>query len=118
MCIFPKPRFRDSFRRDLIKNFVGRSDGKTIRVYKYDLVIECVMYSCDMCLEFQRKSEGLLTKDWVEHITTEVGEALKTIFPDVFNDSDIIRAIDKVHKLLVVPERYLQVQIDQYYNRI
>lgn len=33
------------------------------------------MYSCDMCLEFQRKSDGLLTSDWIEHITREVGDS-------------------------------------------
>ena len=57
------------------------------------------MYSCDMCLEFQRKSDGLLTSDWIEHITKEAGEALKIILPRDFNDADIHVAIDKVQQI-------------------
>ena len=76
------------------------------------------MYSCDMCLEFQRKSDGLLTSDWVEHITKEVGEALKIILPRDFNDADIHVAIDKVQQLMRLPATNLQEEVDRYYNRI
>lgn len=74
------------------------------------------MYACDMCLEFQRKSDGLLTSDWVEHITKEVGEALKIILPRDFNDADIHVAIDKVKQLMRFPATNLQ-EVDRYYNR-
>lgn len=76
------------------------------------------MYSCDMCLEFQRKSDGLLTSDWIEHITKEVGEALKTILPLDFDDADIYVAIDKVQHLMRFPATNLQEEVDRYYNRI
>lgn len=76
------------------------------------------MYSCDMCLEFQRKSDGLLTSDWIEHITKEAGEALKIILPRDFNDADIHVAIDKVQQLMRFPATYLQEEVDRYYNRI
>lgn len=76
------------------------------------------MYSCDMCLEFQRKSDGLLTSDWVEHITKEVGEALKIILPRDFNDADIHVAIDRLQHLMRFPATNLQEEVDRYYNRI
>ena len=76
------------------------------------------MYACDMCLEFQRKSDGLLTSDWVEHITKEVGEALKIILPRDFNDADIHVTIDKVQQLMRFPATNLQEEVDRYYNRI
>lgn len=76
------------------------------------------MYSCDMCLEFQRKSDGLLTSDWIEHITREVGEALKIILPRDFNYADIHVTIDKVQQLMRFPATNLQEEVDRYYNRI
>lgn len=112
-----KPRFRDHFRQDLINNLTNRSNQGAIQLYKHHVITECVMYSCDMCLEFQRKSEGLLTSDWIEHITKEVGEALKSILPRDFTDSDISVAIDNVHQLMRLPGANLQNEIDRYYNR-
>lgn len=113
----PKHRFRDYFRQDLINNLMNRSNQGTIQLYKHHIITECVMYSCDMCLEFQRKSDGLLTSDWIEHITKEAGEALKIILPRDFNDADIHVAIDKVQQLMRFPATNLQ-EVDRYYNRI
>lgn len=118
MFTSPKPRFRDSFRQDLINNLMNRSNQGTIQLYKHHVITECVMYSCDMCLEFQRKSDGLLTSDWIEHITKEAGEALKIILPRDFNDTDIRVAIDKVQQLMCFPATNLQEEVDRYYNRI
>ena len=113
----PKPRFRDHFRQDLINNLMNRSNQGTIQLYKHHVITECVMYSCDMCLEFQRKSDGLLSSDWIDHITKEVGEAIKTIIPRDFNDSDIAVATDKVQQLMRFPANELQREVDNYYNR-
>lgn len=118
MFTSPKPRFRDSFRQDLINNLMNRSNQGTTQLYKHHVITECVMYSCDMCLEFQRKSDGLLTSDWIEHITKEVGESIKSILPHDFNDSDIQLAISKVQHLMRYPTISLQEEIDRYYNRI
>lgn len=76
------------------------------------------MYSCDMCLEFQRKSDGLLTSDWIEHITKEVGEAIKSILPRDVCDSDIEIVVNKVQQLMRFPSSNLQEEVDKYYNRI
>lgn len=114
----PKPLFRDYFRQDLINNLKNLSNQGTKQLYKHHVITECVMYSCDMCLEFQRKSEGLLTSDWIEHITKEVGEALKSILPRDFKDADIQVAIDKVQQLMRFPATNLQEEVDRYYYRI
>lgn len=113
-----KPRFREHFRQDLINNLMNRSNQGTIQLYKHHIITECVMYSCDMCLEFQRKSDGLLTSDWIEHITNEVGEAIKIILPRDFNDADIRVATEKVQQLMRFPATNLQKEVDRYYNRI
>ncbi len=114
----PKPQFRNQFRQDLINNLMNRSNQGTLQLYKHHIITECIMYSCDMCLEFQRQSEGLLTSDWIDHITKEVGEAIKTILPRDFDDRDIYIATEKVQELMRFPASSLQKEIDRYYNRI
>lgn len=118
MFTSPKPRFRDFFRQDLINNLMKRSNQGTIQLYMHHIITECVMYSCKMCLEFQKKSDGLLTSEWIDHITNETGEAIKTILPRDFNDSDIRVATEKVRQLMRFPASNLQEEIDRYYERI
>lgn len=117
MFNIPKPRYRDFFRQDPVKNLTNLSNNGVTTLYKYHLLTECVMYACDMCLEFQQKSEGLLTSDWIDHITKETGEAIKIILPRDFNDGDIHAATIKVHELMRQPDRKLQDEINRYYNR-
>ncbi len=114
----PKPRFRDQFKQDLINNLMNRSNQGTIQLYKHHIITECVMYSCDICLEFQRQSDGLLTSDWIQHITTEVGEALRIILPRDFSTEDISTSIEKVQELMRFPAKNLQEEVDRYYNRV
>lgn len=78
---------------------------------------ECVMYACDMCLEFQRKSDGLLTYDWIEHIVTEVSEAIRMFLPTDFTEADNAIAIEKVKQLMQFPSDQLQEEVDRYYQR-
>lgn len=113
----PKPRFRDLFKQDLTGNLMRLSQNGTVQLYRHNLMTEWVMYSCDMCLEFQRKSEGLLTFDWIEHIVTEVSEALKMILQKDFTNADNVIAIAKVKQLMQFPGDQLQVEIDRYYHR-
>lgn len=115
MFSVPKPRFRDLFIQDLRGNLRRLS----FRGYdNEDLIKECVMYACDMCLEFQRKSEGLLSPDWIIHITNETGEAIKTLLPEEFHEQDIQTAIAKVNHLISTFPTVLQTEVDRYYNRI
>lgn len=113
----PKPRFREHFKQDLFNNLRNRSNQGSIQLYKHHIVTECVMYSCDMCLEFQRQSDGLLTSDWIEHITNEVGEAIRMILPNGFSYYDIHTSIEKVQELMRFPANDLQDEIDRYYQR-
>lgn len=107
----PKPHLRYIFRRDLINNLMEKSEEKKRKLTRSDYFTECIMYSCEMCLDFRSKT-GLIISDWNEHITREVGEALKYHFPDFFSDSDIVEAIDEVKKLLDMPGKFLKGQLD------
>ncbi len=113
----PKPRFRDSFVSDIRQNLIRLSNGGTIQLYRHHLMTECIWYACDMCLEFQRKSNGLLTTDWIEHIVSEVSEAITLVLPRNFGESDKKVAIQKVKELMRFPASNLQKEVNKYYNR-
>lgn len=113
-----KPQFRNHFRQDLINNLMKVSNQGTIQLYKHHVMKECVMYASEMCLEFQKQSDGLISSDWIEHITKETGEALKSILPKDFDNNDITIAVRQVKELLKFPIRNLQEEIDRYYKRL
>lgn len=113
----PKPRFRDLFIQDLTNNFTLLSQNGTIQLNHYHLMTECIMYSCDMCLEFQRQSEGLLAMDWLEHIVKEVSEAIMIIYPNDFTMDDNANATERVKSIMMSPDTVIQSKVDKYYGR-
>lgn len=114
----PKPRFRDLFVTDIRRNLLRVSNGGETQLYRHHLLTECVWYSCDMCLEFQRKSDGLLTSDWIEHIVTEVGAAITMLCPRDFGEAETLCVIQKTKELLQFPSDALQKEIDNYYRSL
>ena len=113
----PKPSFRNMFKQDLYNRLIRMSNNNTGQQLRQVLMQECVMYSCDMCLEFQRKSEGLLTIDYLEHIVTETVEAIRLVLPQSLSFRDNQIAIEKVKSLMQQPGNLFQAKVDKYYNR-
>lgn len=112
----PKPRFRDSFAVDILQNLLRLSNNGKTQLYRHHLMTECVWYACDMCLEFQRKSDGSLTTEWIEHIVAEVSEAITMIVANDFGETDKQMAIQKVKDLMRLPASHLQEKVDKYYS--
>lgn len=111
-----KPQFRQFFETDIINNLRTRSNNFTTQLYLIDILNECVMYACDMCLEFQKKSNGLLTQDWIEHITNEVCEVFFKYCSRDFTESNRIDSITQVKRLMSNPN-HASTEVDKYYNR-
>ena len=115
----PKPRYRDFFIKDL-KNNLSRfqilGDSSEVRTV---LTKECIMYSYDMCILFQKKSGGFLPDDWIEYIVNEVGEAIASIYPEIFGEREIQRALNTVKpNIKLWSHEIIQIEVDKYYNRI
>lgn len=111
-----KPQFRQFFETDIISNLRTRSNNFTTQLYFIDIMNECVMYTCDICLEFLKKSDGLLTQDWIEHITNEVCAVFFKYCSHDFTEQDRIDAIVQVKRLMSDPIHAL-IEVDKYYNR-
>lgn len=117
MYPFPKPQFRQFFKTDLMNNLRSYSNGLSEQLTLVTIMEECVMYSCDMCLEFQTQSDGLLTPDWIEHITNEVYIALQELSPIKLSEKERWNAIDCVQTLMKQPFETRR-KVDKYYHRI
>lgn len=111
-----KPRFRDFFETDIMHNIRSRTNDFSIPFYGTDMIKECVMYAVDMCIEFQRKSDGLLSDDWIDHISSEVCSVFRKNYPADFGINEANDAKIKVEILLHTPTSALK-QVNEYYNR-
>ena len=112
-----KPRFRDFFETDIMHNIRYRFDDFSIPLCKNDLIKECVMYSVDMCIEFQKKSDGLLSDDWIDHISSEVCSVFRKNFPTDFGITEVNDAKSRIRVLMQTPSQ-ASTKVSIYYNRI
>ena len=112
-----KPSFHQYFETDIIQNIKNRTCDLTLPMYLPDLMKECFMYSTDMCIEFQQKSDGLLTSEWIGHITNEVCIVFQKLFPRDFGAIQTELAKAEVENLMRMPNEALR-QVNEYYNRL
>lgn len=113
------PTWQEAFRSELANNMKRRSNNFTIQLKMIDVTIECVWYSCDMCLHYYRTGafKGFFPST-IDKITYNVCKAMESMVPE-FGDDQTDEIMEKVHKLLEDPDTYdiLQQHIDDYYCR-
>ena len=111
--MFAKTPFKDYFGPELRQNLIQRFGG--LRISQEDAILEGKMYAIDMCLEFQRQSGGLLSIEWVLHISSEVYNALNEYVFDIhISKGEFSSSIMPAFKN---PET-AQQSVNTYYNRI
>ena len=91
-----KPNHKDAFKQDIITNIKKRTNNFTTNIYIDTLLQEAIMYSCDICLEFDRKA-GFLSKDWILHVVSEVCD----IFCELFHEFSTNFRNEVMEKVLV-----------------
>lgn len=116
-----KPKHKELFKQDLISNIQNRSNNYTKSLFINDIVKEAIMYSCDICLEFDNNSGGLLTKDWTQHIVSEVCDAMEELVKE-FDASNRKTVMTRVLGLMncdfVDNKPFAKRDVDKYYNRV
>lgn len=113
---FPKPSFRDSFKVDVMGNIQRRQNrlGRTMNLY--ELTEECIMYACDMCIEFYKQSDGLLTPDWITHIAKETCAVFTEGFVEFGTTQHLYCARKIIELMKDIPST--EMKVNRYYNRI
>lgn len=95
---FNKPNLIISFQTDLKQNFYNSfvKDDKTITMR--DIICECEMYACDICLSFHEQSGGILPDDWVQHIADQAWRAVCTIWTELPDSYPVRTCVSNVFK--------------------
>lgn len=110
-----KPNYVSSFKQDLASNFNVRFISQGKYFYMNDVIRECEMYACDICLHFKKESGGILPKDWIEHLADQTWRAINEFWPQVKYSYPLDTCIENVKCLL---DTNAEHQVNIYYNRI
>lgn len=109
-----KPNYISSFKQDLALNFNNRFIRQGRQCYMNDVIRECEMYACDICLHFKKESGGILPVDWIEHLTNQTWQAINEFWPEVKFSYPLDTCIKNVKILL---NTNAEQQVKLYYNR-
>lgn len=110
-----KPQFDHLFEQDMRDRLMYLKQHRTTCNVEKILYDECMMYASDMCIEFQQKSGGLLTRDWICHLVSETNKVIDRYFPGALNESVLDEISTKIGRAIVDPVA-LQKQVDEYYQ--
>ena len=112
--MFPKPEFKEQFRTDISLNIKRKSKDFTINLFIADIEREAVMYSCEMILEFIKKSGGFIPPDWVDHIIDQVCQATNSLFKE-FGITNRNNVFTEVKQKIKLPN--IRQMVDSYYSK-
>ncbi|MBQ0046862.1 MAG: hypothetical protein KBT33_05015 [Prevotellaceae bacterium] len=113
------PTWQNAFRGELVQNLRRVSNDFTRQLLIIDIAKECIMYSCDMCLEYNRQGAYIgISNSVVDNITYNVCIAMNGLVHE-FGESQRNEVMSRVRELMKDPRTYsvLQEEIDKYYGR-
>ena len=110
-----KPNYITSFKQDIAHNFNTRFISQDKQLYMKDVIRECEMYACDICLHFKKESGGILPDDWISHLADQTWRAINEFYPEVKFSYPLNDCIKNVKYLL---KTNAEIQVNLYYNRI
>ena len=110
--------WQNAFKPDLAKNLRRVSDGYTKQLLMLDIAKECIMYSCDMCLEYYRQGAyaGISTTT-IDNISYNVCIAMGSLVKE-FSSCQYDEVMSRVRQLMANPRTYdvLQEEVNRYYG--
>lgn len=108
-----KPDYKEYFWKDIVNNITIRTDNYTKPMFMPQLIDECVMYACDICLEFKKKA-GILPNDWLKHISSQVCD----VFDEHFNEFTDYEREDCMNRIeRIIKSSSAKSMVDVYYKR-
>ncbi len=114
------PLWQDAFKTDLVANLGRKSNNFTKQLYIIDIRIECIMYSCEMCLHYY--NTGAFTgymPGTIENVTYNVCVAANSLVRE-FGEQEWDIVIEEVRNKLRNPSMYSQLQeeVNRYYRNL
>ena len=111
--------WQKAFRSDLLNNLSRISNNFTSQLLMHHITTECVWYSTDMCLEYNRKGAFVgISNDTIENICYNVCYAMHELVKE-FDEACWVEVYEKVSQLMTDPNIYkiLQEEVNKYYQR-
>lgn len=99
------PDFRGPFKNDLTKIFTNMAKNNR-QVVMGDIQTEAVNYARDMCIELDKKSDGLLTDKMILDITNQVCDVIDMFFLEFKNSNNMRNLTIEQTKLLVLQYKF------------
>ena len=113
-----RPEWQGAFKSEICENLRRKSNDFTRQLYIIDIRKECVMYACDMCLEYYRTGvyDGFLSNT-IEEIAYNVCVAANSLVRE-FGESEWNIVRDEVKQKLSNRNNYnaLESEIRRYYQ--
>lgn len=111
--------WQETFTAELVENLRKASNDFNRQLLIIDVAKECIMYSCDMCLEYYRQGAFYgITTETIDNITYNVCIAMNSVVKE-FGFEQRTEVMSRVRNLLSDPSTYeiLQGEINRYYKR-
>lgn len=112
------PVWQNAFKPELINNLKRVSNNFTKQLLIIDVARECIMYSCDMCLEYYRKGAYMgISASTIDNITYNVCVAMNSLVKE-FGVSQREEVMSRVRLLMEDSNTYdvLQQEVNRYYG--
>ncbi|MBQ8273197.1 MAG: hypothetical protein IJZ11_01500 [Bacteroidaceae bacterium] len=112
------PMWQNAFKPELINNLKRVSNNFTKQLLIMDVAKECIMYSCDMCLEYYRQGAFAgITPSTIDNITYNVCVAMNSIVKE-FEPAQHEDVMKRVRAKMSDSSNYasLQQEVNRYYG--
>lgn len=106
-----KPEYKNFFIQD-----IQNSVDNIYNAGPQELSELCVMYACDICLEFKNKSGGILPSDWIKHIAAQTCDVFIENYSPAYNQSCWDSCFPRIYSEMQNPYQ-IQQKVNMYYNR-
>lgn len=114
------PDLRIYFKNDIIKNIERLTCDYSRKIFLPDLEESAIMYTLDLCLEYQDKSGRKIDPMTIQDIANQVGDVYMEFFSDDFLQISKNRCSEKVMQIFKLDKdaETMQKFVDKYYQKI
>jgi len=110
------PDMRENFKVDIISNITKLTCDFKRNIYLPDLQESAIMYTLDMCIEFQNKSGRKIHPMAIEDISNQVSDVYQELFKHQFPYSSRLYCLKEVKQYMTNPN--VAVIVQDYYQEV
>lgn len=110
------PDMRQNFKADIISNITKLTCDFKRNIYLHDLEKSAIMYTLDMCIEYQNKSGRKIHPMAIEDISNQVSDVYQELFGQQFPNESRVSCLQEVKQYLNNPN--VKEIVQNYYQDV